>query len=190
MVKNPAIFFDRDGVLTQNVFYKKYNNYEAPLKPKDLKYKKHLKILNHLSKKYFLFIITNQPAAAKKKTSVKNLKLINNLFLNKLKQKKIDIKELLVCYNDYSSQKNLCKKLYYCKKKKNNICRKPSNKLINYCIKKYNVDVKKSYFIGDRKSDYIASKKSKLKFIYLIDKENLKIDYIKKINNLKELIIL
>lgn len=45
--------------------------------------------------------------------------------------------------------------------------------MINYFIKKYNIDRKKSFLIGDKRSDILDGKKAKLKnnFIYN-DKNN------------------
>ena len=37
MVKSKAIFFDRDGVMNENIFYKKFNSFESPTLVKDLK---------------------------------------------------------------------------------------------------------------------------------------------------------
>ena len=45
-------------------------------------------------------------------------------------------------------------------------CRKPSNLMIKKIERKWFVNMKKSYFIGDKVSDELAAKKSKLKFHY------------------------
>ena len=171
MVIRQAIFFDRDGVLNKNIFYKKHKQYEAPLSNKDLIIDKNILILKELQKKYLLFIITNQPSAAKNKTSFEELKKIKNKFLKNLINKKIKIKRYLVCQNDYSNNNNFCKNFSYCKFKNKGeitkICKKPSNALIEYCLKKYKINNKKSWFIGDRVSDLLAAKKSKLKFVLI-----------------------
>ena len=190
MVISQAIFFDRDGVLNKNIFYKKYKQYEAPLSNKDLIIDKNILILKELQKKYLLFIITNQPSAAKNKTTFEELKKIKNKFLEKLIYKKIKIKKYLVCQNDYSNKNNFCKNFNYCKFKKKNkitkICKKPSNFLIEYCLKKYKIDNKKSWFIGDRRSDLLAAKKSKLKFI-LVGKNYNQYDIKYKISSMQSL---
>ena len=51
--------------------------------------------------------------------------------------------------------------------------RKPNPGMINYFIKKYAIDRKKSFLIGDKRSDILAGKRAKLKnnFIYN-DKKN------------------
>jgi D-glycero-D-manno-heptose 1,7-bisphosphate phosphatase len=195
MVENKkAIFFDRDGVLNKNHYYKKFNQFEAPLYPKHLKIDKNISILKELQKKYLLFIITNQPAADKKKTSIKELVAIKKKFMKNLKNKKIYIKKYLQCLNDKSNKKNFCKNIKYCKfykiKYPENLCKKPSNTLIEYCLKKYEINNKKSWFIGDRKTDLLAAKKSKLNTILVTNNNANKIESkytIKSIKNLKNI---
>ena len=46
-------------------------------------------------------------------------------------------------------------------------CRKPKNGMIKDLIKYWDVDIKKSFMIGDQKSDFLAAKKSSLKFFIM-----------------------
>ena len=193
VIKKKAIFFDRDGVLNNNIFYKKYGQFEAPLLKKDLIINPKINFIKKLNKKYLIFVITNQPAAAKKKTTFIKLEETKNKFLNIIKKKKIIIQEYLHCLNDENSKINYCKNFNYCKyklkKKTNNICKKPSNLLIEYCIRKYNLDRKKSIFIGDRITDMMAAKKSKLNFILFKNNSNKDINLKKNqsIDNLEKI---
>ena len=50
-------------------------------------------------------------------------------------------------------------------RKKTNL-RKPGNKMIEDIKKRWKIDLKRSFMIGDRKSDSVAAKKSKLYFEY------------------------
>ena len=193
VIKKKAIFFDRDGVLNNNIFYKKYGQFEAPLSKKDLIINPKINFIKKLNKKYLIFVITIQPAAAKKKSTVIKLEEIKSKFLNIIKKKKIIIQEYLHCLNDENSKINYCKNFNYCKyklkKKTNNICKKPSNLLIEYCIRKYNLDRKKSIFIGDRITDMMAAKKSKLNFILFKNNSNKDINLKKNqsIDNLEKI---
>jgi histidinol-phosphate phosphatase family protein len=193
VIKKKAIFFDRDGVLNNNIFYKKYGQFEAPLSKKDLIINPKINFIKKLNKKYLIFVITNQPSAAKKKTTFIKLEETKSKFLNIIKKKKIIIQEYLHCLNDENSKINYCKNFNYCKyklkKKTNNICKKPSNLLIEYCIRKYNLDRKKSIFIGDRITDMMAAKKSKLNFILFKNNSNKHINLkkIQSINNLEKI---
>ena len=57
-------------------------------------------------------------------------------------------------------------------------CRKPKNQMIKDLIKDWSINMQKSIMIGDKKSDQLAAKKSKLKFFY---KNNLNYLKIKKL---------
>jgi D-glycero-D-manno-heptose 1,7-bisphosphate phosphatase len=193
VIKKKAIFFDRDGVLNNNIFYKKYGQFEAPLSKKDLIINPKINFIKKLNKKYLIFVITNQPSAAKNKTTFIKLEEIKSKFLNIIKKKKIKIQKYLHCLNDENSKINYCKNFNYCKyklkKKTSNICKKPSNLLIEYCVRKYNLDRKKSIFIGDRITDMMAAKKSKLNFILFRNNSNKNINLkkIQSINNLEKI---
>jgi len=65
--------------------------------------------------------------------------------------------------------------IYYCphhpkygigKYKKNCKCRKPNNLLIRKAIAEHKIDIKKSFFIGDKLSDKHCAIKSKISFSY------------------------
>tara|TARA_X000000950_G_scaffold289251_1_gene411261 strand:+ start:950 stop:1468 length:519 start_codon:yes stop_codon:yes gene_type:complete len=145
MVKK-AIFLDRDGVINKSITIK--GKPKAPLLLKDFKYlPKVPEAVEILKKKYILFIVTNQPDLKSKKLN------INKLSKMHLKIKKdLNINYIFFC--PHTDEDN-CK------------CRKPKNSLIEKAIKKYKINRKDSYLIGDRKKDIDAGIKSKLKTIYI-----------------------
>ena len=51
------------------------------------------------------------------------------------------------------------------KYRKNSYLRKPNSGMILKAIKKWNVDLNKSFMIGDKKIDMIAAQRSNLRFI-------------------------
>ena len=131
MVKKKAIFFDRDGTLIKT---KRKKN-----KPKAIKNLDECKIfpsvkqiLKKLSKKYFLFIITNQPDVFTKKNTKQNVLEINNFL-----KRKLPIKRIFTCY---------------CKNDKCDF-RKPNIGMLNKAKQIYNIDLSKSFVIGDRWRD-------------------------------------
>ena len=92
MVKKRAIFFDRDGTLIKTKKQKK--------KPKAIENLNECKIfpsvkwiLKKLSKKYLLFVITNQPDVFTKANTKQNVLEINNFL-----KKKLPIKRIFTCY--------------------------------------------------------------------------------------------
>ena len=145
MVKEPAIFFDRDGTLIKtNIKNSKpiaNNNIE-----KLSFFKDSYKVCKFLKKKFRLFIVTNQPDVGSKKIKKKDVISINNKIKNKLKISKM--------YNCYCYKTN-------CKFKK------PNPGMITKAAKEFNIDLKKSYMIGDRWKDIVSGKKAKCKTILI-----------------------
>ncbi len=158
-IKNrmPAIFLDRDGVINKDQGPYTYSN------PFSFK-KNAIKALLKLRKsRYLIFLITNQPSVAKGFISYDYL-------IQSFKK-----------YELYLSKKGFYfDKIYFCphhpKKgfqgenllyKKSCSCRKPKPGLIFKANKEFNLDLKKSYFIGDTANDYSAALNAKVKPIIL-----------------------
>ena len=55
--------------------------------------------------------------------------------------------------------------------KKNSLLRKPGNLMIKEIFKRWDINKKQSFMVGDKKLDYLCAKKSNLKFFYI--KNNL-----------------
>ncbi|MEM2956387.1 MAG: HAD family hydrolase [Candidatus Pacearchaeota archaeon] len=152
-----AIFLDRDGVINEDndcLIYKKEQVRILPNVKEALKQFK--------ENGYFLVVISNQPAIARGIITEKNVTEINRYINVKLD--------------------NIIDKFYFCphhpnadllEYRKNCICRKPSPGLILQAAKELNIDLKKSWMIGDRISDIQAGKLAGCKTI-LIESENNK----------------
>jgi len=160
----PAVFLDRDGVINHDFGY--VNKY------KDFKFRKNvLEGLRFLVKKnYYIFIVTNQSGIGKAIFPEKNF-----LFLHK-KLNKILAKQGIF-FNDikYSPFHPNSKIKKY---KKNSIMRKPGNGMIKELFKLWNIKKKGSFVIGDKVSDCLMAKKSKLYFEYA------KLDFNKQIKKI------
>jgi D-glycero-D-manno-heptose 1,7-bisphosphate phosphatase len=144
---NRAVFLDRDGVINKAVIK---NGKPYPPKNLDtLELIDNVKDLLHLLKKegFKLIVVTNQPDVARKKISKRTVDLINNYLLNLL-----PIDNIETCFHDDSD---------------NCICRKPLPGLILSSAKRYNIDLKKSYLIGDRWKDIAAGKAANCKTIFI-----------------------
>ena len=104
-----------------------------------------------------LFIVTNQPDVFTKDNTKKNVLEINDFL-----KKKLPITKIFTCY---------CK---------NNKCtyRKPNIGMIIKATQIYNLDLSKSFIIGDKISDKKCANKSNIKFYY--NEENFKV-LVKKI---------
>ena len=149
----PAIFLDRDGTINYDYGYV-YKFSEFKFRPYVIKG------LRYLSrKKYFIFIITNQAGIAKGKFRLLDLLKLHNQLKKYLKKRNITINDIKFCpYHPNAKIKIYKRKTGY---------RKPGNLMIKEILKKWNVDIKKSFMIGDKKTDKIAAKKSKIYYEYV-----------------------
>ena len=155
ILKKPAIFFDRDGVINYDYGYVH--------KLKNFKFKPNvIKALKTLSKKnYYIFIVTNQAGIGKNIFKLKDFFNLHIALKNIFSKEKVYIDDIRYC--PYHPDAVL--KIY----KKNSKYRKPGNLMIESLFKNWFVDRKKSKMIGDSITDELASKKSNIQFYYTND---------------------
>jgi len=177
--KQKAIFLDRDGVINALVYYKEQGIIDSPFTPKQFVLLKGVPLaLRKLRKAGFkLIIVSNQPGIAKKNFSFRTLNKINKKMIKLLEKGKASIDAIYYCYH-HPQGKN--KK--YAKKCN---CRKPSPGLLLKAAKDYNINLRKSYMIGDSWQDIMAAKKVGCKSIMVVDKYKSEIIKMLKEKNLK-----
>lgn len=133
MVKKKCIFLDRDGVINRSSV--KNGKPYAPLSFKNFiflpKVKKSIQILKKLG--FLVILITNQPDISKKKLKISTLNKMNDKIYRKLK-----VDDIFFCTHSIED---------------NCICRKPKTGMLLESQKKYNINLHKSFMIGDRKKD-------------------------------------
>lgn len=150
--KKPAVFLDRDGVINEDFNYvHKFKNFSY-----------RSGVINGLKflikKGYYIFIVTNQAGIAKGYFSLKDFENLHIKIKNDLSKKNIFIDDVKFCpHHPEGINKNYKIK---CK------CRKPGNKMITDLIKEWDLDLNKSFMIGDKKKDYLCAKKSNIRFEY------------------------
>jgi|SRR5690242_17934505 len=154
---NNAVFFDKDGTLIKDIPYN-VNPKKIQLDPFAFQ------ALGRLQKSGFrLFIISNQPGVAKGFFSVQELDLAFEKLLSLLSREGITI-------DDY----------YYCPHFKNGKmtqyavecnCRKPMPGLILKAAKAHNINLKRSWMVGDILNDVEAGNRAGCKTV-LIDNGN------------------
>jgi len=151
----PCCFLDRDGVINFDYGYVH--------KKIDFKLRKNIfQAIEYLNKKNFLIMIcTNQSGIGRGLYKEKDFENLQRYFKEVLNKRKIYIDEVFYC--PHHPRYGLGKYKIKCK------CRKPQNKMILDFIKQNNVDLKKSFMIGDKNTDEKAAKKSNLKFYYVKD---------------------
>ena len=145
-----AIFLDRDGTINVEKDY--------IYKSEDLVFEEGtieaLKTFKNLE--YILIVVSNQSGIARGYFTEEDLNIFNNNMNEILKKNGVEITEFYCCPHHpdgIGEYKKVCE------------CRKPNNKMIEDAIKKYNIDRKKSYMVGDKISDIEAGFKSNLKTV-------------------------
>jgi D-glycero-D-manno-heptose 1,7-bisphosphate phosphatase len=149
-MEKKAAFLDRDGTINKNFGYVFNKSNFVWLKNSQ----KAIKLLNQ--KNFLVIVVSNQSGIARRlynKKAVNKLHVWMNSVLKKNKAK-IDY----FYYSDYHPK--------FSKNHKNSSLRKPSPGLILRAIKKHKINIKKSFMIGDSKTDMLAAKKAYIKFIF------------------------
>ncbi len=153
LIKNcskPAAFLDRDGVINYDTGYVH--------KIRDFKFRpgviEGLKLL--IKRNYFIFIVTNQAGIGKDIFSKSEFYRLHNQIKEKLQNKNIFFDDVNYCpYHPKAKLKKYRKKTEL---------RKPGNLMIRQIKKKWHIKDSGSFMIGDKISDKICAKKSKLYF--------------------------
>lgn len=151
-----AVFLDRDGVinevLTDRVKFvnRKEDLYFLPGVPE---------AINRLNAHFdYIFVVTNQGGVGLGYMKEKQLIDIHDYMIEQLKKENAVVDEAVYCPH---------------KPKAGCDCRKPNAKLITDLAGKYNVDLKKSYMVGDTDTDIIAGRKAGTKGVFLGKKDPL-----------------
>jgi D-glycero-D-manno-heptose 1,7-bisphosphate phosphatase len=141
-----AIFLDRDGTLNYDPGYV-YKVEDFELLPGVVEG------LRLLRREFLFFIITNQSGIGKGLYKYNDFQKFNNHLVTHLKKEGIEIQETFCC--PHTAEEN-CD------------CRKPKIKSIKYLSNKYDVDLEKSWMIGDHPSDVLLGLNVNSKAIYLL----------------------
>ena len=94
-----------------------------------------------------LFLVTNQPSYAKGKCSLEDLQEIHWRVLDELRSAAVTITDSYVCYHHPEST---VEGYGPCE------CRKPSPYFIREAANKYNVDLARSWMVGDQDTDVVT----------------------------------
>lgn len=147
---NKAIFLDRDGVLCEDTNY--VTSFD---KLHIFKFSKNAVKLMH-EKGYFVIVISNQSAIARGMMTEKDLIQINEYL-----KEKTGVDKIYYCPHLPPDEEEKLPYRIYCH------CRKPDIGMIEAAEKEFNIDLKESYMVGDRKTDVLAGKKAGLTTVYV-----------------------
>ncbi len=176
---SPAIFLDRDGVINQIVYNEETEQLESPLNWDAFRFKPHVpEALRMLQQNgYWLFVVTNQPSAAKGKTTLGELYDINTRMLKQLSLQGVAMDEVRICPHHETGGINGARFLVGpC------ACRKPKPGMIRDILAKYAVDLSHSYMVGDSYTDVLAGRAAGLKTVIV---GGFKCDQCQRLNGIK-----
>lgn len=156
--KNSCLFLDRDGVINYDYGY--IDSFERfDLIPGVLSSLKEIS-----SRNIHIIIITNQSGIARGIFNEDEYMLLTSKILDMFTKERIFISKVYTCPHHPKAKIK--------KYKKNCNCRKPMPGLILNAIKEFNIDLNKSIFIGDKRSDMEAAINAGIKNIFKIDNGN------------------
>jgi D-glycero-D-manno-heptose 1,7-bisphosphate phosphatase len=156
-----AIFLDRDGVITANVFYKKWGEWEAPMTPADVMILPGAidGMLMLQQAGFLLFIVSNQGAFAKGKISLDSLVATKKHVDGILRKEGISITE---SYYSFTHPRGVVEHFSGASAE-----RKPSPYFLIVAAATYTIDIPNSWMIGDRDTDVLCGKSAGYKTIQI-----------------------
>ena len=165
-LKKPAVFLDRDGVINYDYGYVyKKNNF--------IWKKKVVEAIRYLNNKnFYVFIVSNQSGVGRGYYSIQDVEKLHYWLRNELKMNGAHIDEIFYAPFFKKSKLNFTKR--------DELLRKPNTGMINKAKKKWNIETKKSYIIGDSDVDKNLAKNAKLKYVKVNKNSNL-LNIVKKI---------
>lgn len=165
--KHKAVFLDRDGVINEIVYNEDTEQMDSPMNISQFKLLPNVSdaIKKFKANGFYVFIVTNQPAAAKGKTTLLKLYDINTSFVNEMKKENADIDGVKMCMH-YPKKLELTKDEYLIKECN---CRKPKSGMIESIVDKYNIDLNNSYMVGDSFTDVQCGINAGVKTVFLGD---------------------
>lgn len=146
-IKRPAVFLDRDGTLI-----KFFNDIVRPSQVQILKYAPEaLRLFREMG--FRVVVITNQPVIDKGFIDRRGVDRLHADMNRRLKGQSAAIDSFYVCPHRHWDD---CS------------CRKPRIGSIKKAVKKYHIDIKKSFFIGDTMRDVMTGRNANLKTVLVM----------------------
>ncbi|PIR20192.1 MAG: histidinol phosphate phosphatase [Deltaproteobacteria bacterium CG11_big_fil_rev_8_21_14_0_20_47_16] len=138
--KQRAIFLDRDGVINKSIM-RGPNWVGSPRELHEWQWTDHIHeaIRKLHAAGYLLIVVTNQPEVPRKQLTIGQLTALHELMCRELPE----IDDVYACTHDNEDNCN---------------CRKPRPGMLLEAAKKWDIDLKNSWMIGDRAKDIEAGK--------------------------------
>lgn len=145
-----AIFLDRDGLLNELVYYPDSREWESPRTPGDLRLRPGtVELVGGLREDGWpLFLVSNQPSAAKGKTGLRDLQAVHEVLMARLASPVFT--EVFYCHHHPDAVvmelRGPC------------ACRKPSPFFLQQASARYHLDLHRCWMIGDQDTDVICGR--------------------------------
>lgn len=174
-----TVFLDRDGTLINNKVEYISDPSQVHLLPKVAKGIRKLNV-----NKIVLIVVTNQPVIARGLATIKDVKLINNALIKTLNKKQAYINAIYFCPHHPERHhpdipRSAMKYRIDCD------CRKPKLAMLKKAVKDFNINLEKTFIVGDRDSDVIAGKRLGVATIFIqkdyknsVNSYSIKPDYV------------
>jgi D-glycero-D-manno-heptose 1,7-bisphosphate phosphatase len=151
---NKVVFLDRDGVVNveRGEYTWKIEDFSLTVGLIDF-----LKVV--IQKGYLVIIISNQGGVGKGLFSKEDVEKAHQYLHDQLKKANLYLTDIYYCPHHPNSG--------------NCLCRKPESIMLEKAIARYDADITKSFFIGDRPRDVETGQKAGVKTILIESNENL-----------------
>jgi len=170
-----AVFLDRDGVINVEKDYL-YKIVDFEFMDGTFESLKKLQ-----ENGFLLFVITNQSGISRGFYTIEDFKRLNSWMLDVLAENRIKISQVEYCPHGPEDE---CE------------CRKPKTGMIDNILKKHEIDLEKSWLVGDKTSDIVCAKNANIKNTIQVksghdfDEEKSSADYIcQSIKDIPDIIV-
>jgi D-glycero-D-manno-heptose 1,7-bisphosphate phosphatase len=143
---NAAVFLDRDGTIIED------RGYLSDVS-QIVFFPETIESLRRLQKYFLLFMVTNQPGIARGIISREDVNHINSATAEKMTEAGIEIADIYVCPHDRSDN---CE------------CIKPNPYFLQKAARDYNINLQRSFVVGDHPCDVHLAKNTGARGIYVL----------------------
>jgi len=159
-----AVFLDRDGVINPLCGNDALGNPESPLTLSEFQIFHYVgwavRALNQTG--YLVFVATNQPAYAKGKMELEELRKMHSTLKSEIEKVGGRLEKIYVCLH-HPDPDQVVRESLLCECE----CRKPKPGMLLEAAKEFGIDMEKSWMVGDSWKDVIAGNRAGCKTILI-----------------------
>jgi D-glycero-D-manno-heptose 1,7-bisphosphate phosphatase len=159
--KHKAAFFDRDGVINDDTgHYYVFKPEDFVLNPGVIE-----SLLKVHQQGYLIIVISNQGGISRGWFKKDDIDAVHEKFRKMMAEYGVPVAEMYYCphHNEFE----------------NCLCRKPGSLMVEKAIARFNINIKKSFMVGDKQSDVDCAEKAGVKG-YLMKKNSNLLDIVNR----------